>query len=78
MSFRLSPDGVLYAAVLSVLAAGVAIAFANAGGWRVTDGTAPAVMAGVVLFVLTVGLMAALGPLRRSLRIQPTEVLREH
>ncbi|MBM3787190.1 MAG: FtsX-like permease family protein, partial [Acidobacteria bacterium] len=34
-------------------------------------------LAGVVLAVVLVGLFAALGPTRRSLRIQPTEALRE-
>jgi ABC-type antimicrobial peptide transport system permease subunit len=32
---------------------------------------------GVVLVVMAVGFLAALGPARRSLRIQPTEALKE-
>ncbi len=31
----------------------------------------------VIVFMITVGVLAAIGPARRGLRIQPTEALRE-
>ena len=31
----------------------------------------------VIVFMITVGLLAAIGPARRGLSIQPTEALRE-
>jgi ABC-type antimicrobial peptide transport system permease subunit len=52
-------------------------AIASASGASLRQGDAPAVMGAVVLVVLGVGMLAALGPTCRSLRVQPTEVLRE-
>jgi ABC-type antimicrobial peptide transport system permease subunit len=37
----------------------------------------PRVLAAVALLMVVVGLLAAAGPARRGLRIQPTEALRE-
>ena len=73
----------VFSRALIQLTAGVAtgaalgIAFAQASGGSLTQGDAPAVMVAVVLVMMTVGLLAALGPTRRSLRIQPTEALKE-
>ena len=36
----------------------------------------PGILAGTVAFMLFVGILAALGPARRGLRIDPTEALR--
>lgn len=57
--------------------AALGIAFAKASGGSLTQGDAPAVLLTVVLVMMTVGILAALGPTRRCLRIQPTEALRE-
>jgi hypothetical protein len=73
----------VFSRALIQLTAGVAmgavlgIAFARASGGSLTGGGAPAVILTVVLVVMGVGLLAALGPTCRSLRIQPTEALRE-
>ena len=40
-------------------------------------GNAAVVLPVVALFMMAVGFLAALGPARRGLRIQPTEVLRD-
>lgn len=73
----------IFSRALLQLSAGIAAgaflgaAFTQASGTSLTEGDAPAVFAAVMLFVLIVGLLAALGPTRRSLQIQPTEALRE-
>jgi ABC-type antimicrobial peptide transport system permease subunit len=43
-----------------------------AGGWHI-----PGVLPAAVMFMLAIGLMAAAGPARRALRVNPTEALRE-
>ncbi|MGC4053827.1 MAG: ABC transporter permease [Paludibaculum sp.] len=73
----------VFSRALVQLAAGVALGgllglgLTQVSGWSLVEGDAPGVMAGVVVFLLGVGLLAALGPTRQSLRIQPTEALRE-
>jgi predicted permease len=61
------------------IAAGVAIA--SAFEWLGPGGTmgdkAPIILPGVVALMFTVGLLAAVGPARRGLAVQPTEALRE-
>jgi ABC-type lipoprotein release transport system permease subunit len=37
----------------------------------------PIILPGVVALMFTVGLLAAIGPARRGLAVQPTEALRE-
>ena len=59
-------------AVLGV-AAGAAL---NRGGGLMQD-SGPVVLPLVALFMMAVGFVAALGPARRGLRIEPTEALRE-
>jgi hypothetical protein len=41
------------------------------------EGGYTALLAPAALLMLTVGMLAAVGPARRGLRIQPTEALRE-
>ena len=43
----------------------------------VMSGNAPIVLPIVTVFIAAVGLLAALGPARQGLRIQPTDALRE-
>ncbi len=57
--------------------AALGIAFSKATGGILTQGDAPTVLVVVVLVIMTVGILAALGPTLVSLRIQPTEALRE-
>jgi predicted permease len=57
--------------------AALGIALVKASGGSLTEGDSPAVLLAVVLVIMTVGVLAALGPAFRSLRIQPTEALRE-
>jgi hypothetical protein len=40
-------------------------------------GQGAVIVPGVILFMTAVGLLAAIGPARRGLSIQPTEALRE-
>jgi ABC-type lipoprotein release transport system permease subunit len=40
-------------------------------------GNAAFVLPGVTLLIVVIGFLAAQGPTRRSLRIEPTEALRE-
>ena len=49
----------------------------KASGDSLMRGNAAAVLPAVALVMMTVGFLAALGPARRSLRIEPTEALRE-
>ncbi|MQA92916.1 MAG: FtsX-like permease family protein [Gemmatimonas sp.] len=71
----------VFSRVLTQLAVGIvaggalAVWLDFASGGLFTDG-APRVLL-VVVVMVTVGLLAALGPARRSLRIQPMDALRE-
>jgi predicted permease len=71
----------IFAPVGRRLAVGVAIGGVLAGGITagagVSMGRAAPLMAAVCAIMLAVGLLAALGPARRGLRIQPMEALRE-
>lgn len=60
-------------------AAGAALGFwfEKASGGVIMRGNLAVALPGVVLVVMAVGFLAALGPARRSLRIQPTEALKE-
>jgi predicted permease len=46
------------------------------GGGDLLDGRGPVLLPSIALLMMAVGLLAALGPARRGLRIQPTEALR--
>jgi len=59
--------GILVAAFLSYYLPVEAV-----GGWDV-----PGVIPAATLFMVLVGLLAAAGPARRGLRVEPTEALRE-
>ena len=61
----------------AALGAALEVMFAKALGADLTRGNGAAVLPAVVLVMMVVGLLAALGPARRSLRIEPTEALRE-
>lgn len=73
----------IFARALRQLGAGAAVgallglAAERASGGVLLRGTASVVVPAVTLVILSVGLLAALGPTRRSLRIHPTEALRE-
>jgi putative ABC transport system permease protein len=58
-------------------ALGVAVAAALERGNNLMQGNAVVVLSLVALFMMAVGFVAALGPARRGLRIEPTEALRE-
>ena len=55
----------------------VAVLLDRAAGGTLLKSHSTTVMAGVVLLMTIVGLLAALGPARQGLRIEPTEVLRD-
>jgi len=80
---RWSIVAAVFSRALIQLTAGVAIgaalgiALALATGGSLPESDAPAVTVAVVLVMMAVGIFAVLGPTRRSLRIQPTEALRE-
>ena len=57
------------------LALGIALEKGTSGG--VMRGNAAVVLPAVALFMMLVGFLAALGPARRCLRIEPTQALRE-
>ena len=61
------------------IVAGLAIAsaFEWLGPGGVIGPNAPIILPAVVVLMLTVGLLAAIGPARRGLAVQPTEALRE-
>ena len=65
------------------LGAGIAVglAIASTFEWVGPGGTmgdkAPIILPSVVALMFTVGLLAAIGPARRGLAVQPTEALRE-
>jgi ABC-type antimicrobial peptide transport system permease subunit len=73
----------IFARALGQLAAGAAVgaAFAaaleRASAGDLMRGNAAVVLPAVALFMMAVGLLAALGPARRCLGIEPTEALRE-
>ena len=73
----------IFSRALLQLAAGAALGAAlglvleMASGGVLLRGNAAVVIPAVSFVILTVGLLAALGPTRRSLRIDPTEALRE-
>ena len=73
--------GSIFARALRQLALGVAVGGLLGGALIVGGGYPPggaaALLLAVAALVLTVGLLAALGPARRGLRIQPMEALRE-
>jgi putative ABC transport system permease protein len=56
---------------------GVAIGIAVAGPVRAYGGGALTVLSTVALLAMAIGVIAALGPARRALSIQPTEVLKD-
>lgn len=71
----------VYSRVAGQLAAG-AVVGAMLGGSVILGGGYPlgraaALLLGVAMLMLSVGLLAAMGPARRGLRIQPMEALRE-
>jgi hypothetical protein len=61
----------------AAIGAALGIPFAKTSGGRLAQGDAAAVLLTVVLGIWMVGLLGAAGPARRSLRVQPTEALRE-
>jgi putative ABC transport system permease protein len=61
----------------AALGTGVALLLDGAADGGLMSGHAAAATAGVVLLMTIVGLLAALGPARQGLRIQPTEALRD-
>lgn len=71
----------IFSRALGQLAVGAALGMGGAVALQratdLTDGSATVVLFGVALFVMAVGFLAALGPARRSLRIEPTEALRD-
>ena len=73
----------IFSRALGQLAAGAALGVAlavvleKASGSNLMRGNAAVVLPAVALFMMAVGFLAALGPARRSLRIEPTEALRE-
>jgi predicted permease len=62
--------GAMFGAVLAVV-------FERGSGGLMMGGNAAVVLPAVALVMMIVGFLAALGPARRSLRIEPTEALRE-
>ena len=73
----------IFSRALGQLAVGAALGVALAAviekgsGNTLMRGNAPVVLPIVALFMMVVGFIAALGPARRGLRIEPTEALRE-
>jgi len=73
----------IFSRALLQLAAGAAVGaalgfwFEKASGGVIMRGNFTVVLPAVVLVMMAVGFLAALGPARRSLRIQPTEALKE-
>ena len=73
----------IFSRALLQLAAGAALgaalgfALEKASGGTLMRGNAAVVLPAVTLVMMAVGFLAALGPARRSLRIEPTEALRE-
>jgi predicted permease len=73
----------IFSRVLLQLGAGAALGavlvfwFERGSRGVIMRGHAPVVLPAVALAMIVVGVLAALGPARRSLRIEPTEALRE-
>jgi putative ABC transport system permease protein len=73
----------IFSRALLQLAAGAAfgaflvVLFERSSGGGIMRGHAAVVLPAVALVIMAVGFLAALGPTRRSLRIEPTEALRE-
>jgi ABC-type antimicrobial peptide transport system permease subunit len=73
----------IFSRALLQIAAGAAVGTALGAGLQKAAGGSPMggngaiVVPAVALVIASVGFLAALGPARRSLRIQPTEALRE-
>ena len=73
----------IFSRALLQLAAGAAFgaalgyAFEKLSGGAIMRGNLAVVLPVVVFVMMAVGFLAALGPARRSLRIQPTEALRQ-
>src|SRR5262245_66566879 len=71
----------IFSRALGQLAVGASLGVAAAAvverGGNLMRGNATVVLPVVALFMMAVGLMAAVGPARRGLRIEPTEALRE-
>ena len=73
----------IFSRALLQLAAGAAfgaflvVLFERSSGGAIMRGHAAVVLPAVALVMVAVGFLAALGPTRRSLRIEPTEALRE-
>ena len=73
----------IFSRALGQLAVGAALGMASAAvlekasGGDLMRGNAAVVLPVVALFMMAVGFLAALGPARRGLRIEPTEALRE-
>ena len=73
----------IFSRALAQLAVGAALGMVSAAvlerasGGNLMRGNAAGVLPAVALFMMAVGFLAALGPARRSLRIEPTEALRE-
>jgi predicted permease len=61
----------------AALGAALGVAVEKASGGVIMRGNAAVVLPAVALVMMGVGFLAALGPARRSLRIEPTEALRE-
>jgi ABC-type antimicrobial peptide transport system permease subunit len=60
-----------------IVGVGIAALIDNEGGGELTGGAGLLMLPFVGAFVLVVGLVAAAGPARRALGIQPTEALRD-
>jgi putative ABC transport system permease protein len=75
--------GSIFSRALGQLTLGVAVGIGVAAllegltGNELMDGKGAVILPAVSVFMLLVGLLAAVGPARRGLRIQPTEALRE-
>jgi len=71
----------IFSRALGQLAVGAALGVVMAAGFErgnnLMEGNATVVLTLVALFMIGVGFVAALGPARRDLRIEPTEALRE-
>jgi putative ABC transport system permease protein len=73
----------IFSRALVQLASGAVLGLLLAGGLEkvsgesLMGGNAAIVMPGVAVFMIAIGFLAAIGPARRGLRIQPTEALRE-
>jgi ABC-type antimicrobial peptide transport system permease subunit len=73
----------IFARVLGQLGLGAAVGLVGAATLELIiegemfRGQGAVVVPGVILFMTVVGLLAAIGPARRGLSIQPTEALRE-